>query len=133
MDRKICCVTFTTEYNSCKQRVIISSSIRKILRCNFHRVRSDCIIRVKSRAGDYVTRLHNKWLKSNDPPIPPGAIKFSYSVRVASVKFYLCDTDIDFISIRVRISNPFTRRVHFVKKIGRYEFYDKMDSLFAWT
>lgn len=36
-----------------------------------------------------------------DPPIPPGATKFSYSTRLGEVKVKLCDTDMDFLEIKV--------------------------------
>ena len=39
-----------------------------------------------------------------DPPIPPGATKFSYSTRLGEVRVKLCDTDMDFLEIKVRVS-----------------------------
>ncbi|GFG28735.1 hypothetical protein Cfor_06015 [Coptotermes formosanus] len=36
-----------------------------------------------------------------DPPIPPGATKFSYSTRLGEVKVKLCDTDMDFLEVKV--------------------------------
>lgn len=39
-----------------------------------------------------------------DPPIPPGATKFSYSTRLGEVKVKLCDTDMDFLEIKVRVN-----------------------------
>jgi hypothetical protein len=43
------------------------------------------------------------WLFSGeaDPPIPPGATKFSYSTRLGEVKVRLCDTDMDFLEVKV--------------------------------
>ncbi|XP_046398302.1 vacuolar protein sorting-associated protein 13C-like isoform X1 [Ischnura elegans] len=46
------------------------------------------------------------WLLSggvNDPPIPPGATKFSYSTRLGEIKIRLCDTDVDFLEIKISI------------------------------
>lgn len=39
-----------------------------------------------------------------DPPIPPGATKFSYSTRLGEVKVKLCDTDMDFLEIKVCVN-----------------------------
>ncbi|XP_065221412.1 intermembrane lipid transfer protein VPS13A-like isoform X2 [Planococcus citri] len=50
---------------------------------------------------DTVKELYKKRLKTPDPPIPAGATKFSYSTRISDVKFQLCDTEIDFLLIRV--------------------------------
>jgi hypothetical protein len=36
-----------------------------------------------------------------DPPVPPGATKLSYSVRVGNVKMRLCNTDLDFLDFEV--------------------------------
>jgi hypothetical protein len=36
-----------------------------------------------------------------DPPIPPGATKFSYSARLGDMKARLCDTDLDFLELKV--------------------------------
>nr|CAD7393578.1 unnamed protein product [Timema cristinae] len=43
------------------------------------------------------------WLLSGekDPPIPPGATKFSYSTRLGEIKLKLCDTELEFLEIRV--------------------------------
>jgi hypothetical protein len=46
-----------------------------------------------------------------DPPIPPGATKFSYSTRLGEVKVKLCDTDMDFLEVKVCVivyTNPLT-------------------------
>ncbi|KAG8227036.1 hypothetical protein J437_LFUL013823 [Ladona fulva] len=37
----------------------------------------------------------------NDPPIPPGATKFSYSTRLGEIIVKLCDTDLDFLEIKI--------------------------------
>lgn len=52
-------------------------------------------------------RLKNLDLKDrinfkNDTPIPPGATKFSYSTRLHELWFKFCDTDIDFMDVKVR-------------------------------
>lgn len=36
-----------------------------------------------------------------DPPIPPGATKFSYSARLGDMRARLCDTDLDFLELKV--------------------------------
>lgn len=41
------------------------------------------------------------WSSSDDPPIPQGATKFSYSTRLGEVHLRLCDTDLDFLDFRV--------------------------------
>ncbi|XP_021923386.1 vacuolar protein sorting-associated protein 13A-like isoform X4 [Zootermopsis nevadensis] len=43
------------------------------------------------------------WLFSGeaDPPIPPGATKFSYSTRLGDIRVRLCDTDVDFLEVKV--------------------------------
>lgn len=46
----------------------------------------------------------NKLLKQGikpDPPVPPGAVKFSYSVRFSCVTWRLCDTDSDLLEIKM--------------------------------
>lgn len=47
------------------------------------------------------------WLFSGeaDPPIPPGATKFSYSTRLGEVRVRLCDTDMDFLEVKVCANN----------------------------
>lgn len=46
------------------------------------------------------------WLFSGeaDPPIPPGATKFSYSTRLGDIRVRLCDTDVDFLEVKVCVS-----------------------------
>jgi hypothetical protein len=46
------------------------------------------------------------WLFSGeaDPPIPPGATKFSYSTRLGEIRVRLCDTDMDFLELKVCVS-----------------------------
>jgi hypothetical protein len=39
-----------------------------------------------------------------DPPIPQGATKFSYSTRLGEVRVKLCDTDMDFLEIKVCVT-----------------------------
>ena len=39
-----------------------------------------------------------------DPPIPQGATKFSYSTRLGEVKVKLCDSDMDFLEIKVCVN-----------------------------
>ncbi|XP_073981480.1 intermembrane lipid transfer protein VPS13A-like isoform X2 [Rhodnius prolixus] len=51
-------------------------------------------------------RLKNLDLKDrinfkNDTPIPPGATKFSYSTRLHELWFKFCDTDIDFMDVKI--------------------------------
>lgn len=36
-----------------------------------------------------------------DPPVPPGAVKFSHSLRFTSVTLRLCDTDSDLLELRL--------------------------------
>ncbi|XP_063238425.1 intermembrane lipid transfer protein VPS13A-like [Bacillus rossius redtenbacheri] len=36
-----------------------------------------------------------------DPPIPPGATKFSYSTRLGEVRVKLCDTELDLLELKV--------------------------------
>lgn len=36
-----------------------------------------------------------------DPPVPPGATKLSYSVRMSNIKLRLCNTDLDFLDFEV--------------------------------
>lgn len=40
-------------------------------------------------------------MNSVDPPIPPGATKFSYSARMAQFRLRLCDTDMEFLELKV--------------------------------
>ncbi|KAL1131713.1 hypothetical protein AAG570_011326 [Ranatra chinensis] len=39
--------------------------------------------------------------QSVDPPIPPGATKFSYSTRLQEFKLKFCDTDVDFLELKI--------------------------------
>jgi hypothetical protein len=58
-----------------------------------------------------------------DPPIPPGATKFSYSTRLGEVKVKLCDTDMDFLEVKVCVSmyrNPSSAFVVCPKEIVAY-------------
>ncbi|KAK7790642.1 hypothetical protein R5R35_006536 [Gryllus longicercus] len=41
------------------------------------------------------------FMENGDPPIPPGATKFSYSTRLSEIKIKMCDTDVDFLEIKV--------------------------------
>ncbi|XP_047103973.1 vacuolar protein sorting-associated protein 13A-like [Schistocerca piceifrons] len=36
-----------------------------------------------------------------EPPIPPGATKFSYSTRLGEIRIRLCDTDMEFLELKV--------------------------------
>lgn len=38
----------------------------------------------------------------HDPPVPPGATKFSCSARLGEAKLRLCDLDLDFLELKVR-------------------------------
>ncbi|KAE8750068.1 hypothetical protein FOCC_FOCC003192 [Frankliniella occidentalis] len=46
-------------------------------------------------------RVRALWSGAEDPPIPQGATKFSYSTRATELRVRLCDTDLDFMDIRV--------------------------------
>lgn len=57
-----------------------------------------------------LTNLHSVWLSCKqllksgakaDPPVPPGAVKFSYSLRLTSLTARLCDTDSDLLEMRL--------------------------------
>ncbi|RZF33558.1 hypothetical protein LSTR_LSTR008204 [Laodelphax striatellus] len=41
------------------------------------------------------------WPGSEDPPIPPGATKFSYSFRLSQFSLRLCDTDMEFLILKI--------------------------------
>jgi hypothetical protein len=43
------------------------------------------------------------FLGEADPPIPPGATKFSYSTRLGEIRVRLCDTDVDFLELKVSV------------------------------
>lgn len=49
---------------------------------------------------DYFTSLIHK-KESDDPPIPPGAIKFSYSTHVSELRLKLCDAEFEFLEFKV--------------------------------
>lgn len=46
-------------------------------------------------------KLAKLWCGADDPPIPQGATKFSYSTRLGEVRVRLCDTDLDFMDVRL--------------------------------
>lgn len=40
-------------------------------------------------------------LENRDPPIPPGAVKFSYSIHLTEFRLRLCDTELEFLELKV--------------------------------
>lgn len=50
---------------------------------------------------DWLGKFKELFSDAKDPPIPPGAIKFSYSTRLSELRITLCDTDIEYIDIKV--------------------------------
>lgn len=49
----------------------------------------------------YSRQIYRSWFKSSDPPIPPGVTKFSYSACISCINLKLCDTELDFLLIKV--------------------------------
>ncbi|BET01399.1 Vacuolar protein sorting-associated protein [Nesidiocoris tenuis] len=45
--------------------------------------------------------LKSIWSSKVDPPIPPGATKFSYSTRLQEFRIKLCDTEMEFLEIKI--------------------------------
>lgn len=43
-------------------------------------------------------------LLTDDPPVPQGATKFSYSARISNCRTLICDTGLDFLDVRVSFS-----------------------------
>lgn len=43
----------------------------------------------------------NDCVSNNDPPVPQGATKFSYSARISNLKTLICDTGLDFLDVKV--------------------------------
>lgn len=47
----------------------------------------------------------NNCFSNNDPPVPQGATKFSYSATISNCKILVCDTGLDFLDIKVSCFN----------------------------
>lgn len=43
----------------------------------------------------------NNYFSNDDPPVPQGATKFSYSATISNCKILICDTGLDFLDIKV--------------------------------
>lgn len=59
-----------------------------------------------SKTKQWISPLRTKLWKNSavDPPIPPGATKFSYSTSLSQIRVRLCDTDMEFLEFKVGFS-----------------------------
>lgn len=46
----------------------------------------------------------NNSFSHDDPPVPQGATKFSYSATISNTKTLICDTGLDFLDVKVSVS-----------------------------
>jgi len=46
----------------------------------------------------------NNYFSNNDPPVPQGATKFSYSARISNFQILICDTEFEFLDVKVKFS-----------------------------
>jgi len=46
----------------------------------------------------------NNFFSNNDPPVPQGATKFSYSARISKCLIIVCDTEFEFFKVKVKFS-----------------------------
>uniref|UniRef100_T1J6X9 Large ribosomal subunit protein uL13 n=1 Tax=Strigamia maritima TaxID=126957 RepID=T1J6X9_STRMM len=107
------CPDFKTFFHSVEQSIVIDFTV---LHLTFHRgaflTLSKYLEFVFQRISEKDSRLKRPDLMNTDatrmlladerdPPVPPGATKFSLSARLDEVTVKLCDSDLDFASIRV--------------------------------
>ncbi|KAK6636914.1 hypothetical protein RUM43_010578 [Polyplax serrata] len=52
-------------------------------------------------AWNWIKPLQEKF-QSRDPPIPPGAVKFSYSTHLTEFRLRLCDTELEFLELKMK-------------------------------
>ncbi|XP_008187329.1 vacuolar protein sorting-associated protein 13C isoform X2 [Acyrthosiphon pisum] len=43
----------------------------------------------------------NNCFSNNDPPVPQGATKFSYSARISNFQILICDTEFEFLDVKI--------------------------------
>ncbi|KAM7249006.1 hypothetical protein ACFE04_004047 [Oxalis oulophora] len=108
------CPDFKSHFHNVEQSLVIGINpfqivyhrdaiinLSRYLRYFLDKFRGHYVARIKSLALKYSRQIYKSWFKSNDPPIPPGATKFSYSACISCVTFNLCDTELDFLLIKI--------------------------------
>lgn len=45
----------------------------------------------------------DNFISNDDPPVPQGATKFSYSATISNCRILICDTGLDFLDVKVNI------------------------------
>lgn len=43
----------------------------------------------------------SNYFTTDDPPVPQGATKFSYSARISNCKILICDVGLDYLEVKV--------------------------------
>lgn len=56
-----------------------------------------CLILTTEKIQNFI----NYFFSNDDPPVPQGATKFSYSARISNCEILICDTGLDFLDIKV--------------------------------
>jgi len=57
-----------------------------------------------SLTTENIQNYASNYFSNNDPPVPQGATKFSYSARVSNFLMLICDTEFEFLFVKVNFS-----------------------------
>ncbi|XP_068086254.1 intermembrane lipid transfer protein VPS13A [Anabrus simplex] len=107
------CPDFKSHFHSVEQSLVLDfSSVSVVFHreafCTLSKYLQYLLQKIQSRethlkplVPDSPTALTWLFMGPADPPIPPGATKFSYSTRLGEIKIRLCDTDMEFLELKV--------------------------------
>ncbi|CAH1390229.1 unnamed protein product [Nezara viridula] len=109
------CPDFKSHFHSVEQSLVLDFTrasvilhreafvtLNKYLQYLLQKVQSREIVLCHKIFGKWtIEPLNEIWEKQNDPPIPPGATKFSYSTRLQELKLKFCDTEMEFLEIKI--------------------------------
>ncbi|XP_066901628.1 intermembrane lipid transfer protein VPS13A isoform X3 [Halyomorpha halys] len=109
------CPDFKSHFHSVEQSLVLDFNrasiilhreafvtLNKYLQYLLQKVQSREIVLWHKLFGKWtIEPLSEIWEKQNDPPIPPGATKFSYSTRLQELKLKFCDTEMEFLEIKI--------------------------------
>lgn len=79
----------------------------------------------------------NSYFSSDDPPVPQGATKFSYSATISNCKILICDTGLDFFDVKVHFQNvnchfQYIIIIHFVDRLVVWKVIARLKQTIVW-
>ncbi|XP_014251025.1 vacuolar protein sorting-associated protein 13A-like isoform X2 [Cimex lectularius] len=109
------CPDFKSHFHNVEQSLVLDfSSARVVLHreafVTLNKYMQYLLQKIQNREILLVQKVMNKipldafanlWDQKSDPPIPPGATKFSYSTRMHEFHLKFCDSDVEFLEMKV--------------------------------